>query len=201
MEDNYKLEEVHGINFFSYKLKKYIFILWLISSIIFLKMCITGNSGYSITVNIFVALFCITILGLFLGAIILTIHWFPQYNKEYKKIKNIGEKKEAYIVDTGYTIHGRTCEKYFYIDILYKEDLKKIYRMEVNKAYKLLEVLFDSRAYPVKREIIKIPIDIYVYKNKIYADLESVCLSTVPGYDEAKKAVNEVEASYYKSEF
>ena len=158
-------------------------------------MSISGNSGYSTTIKMFFALFCIIIFWLFLWMLTLLFNCFPLYNKDYKKIKNIGEKNEAYIVGTGYSCFDRTREEYFYISILYKEDIRKIYRMKYNKAYKLLEVLFDLRLYPVKKESLKIPIDIYVYKDKIYADLESVCLSAVPGYDEAKKAVNEVEAS------
>ncbi len=39
---------------------------------------------------------------------------------------------------------------------------------------------------------VKIPIDIYGYKDKIYADLESVDLSKLSGYEEAKKFIENI---------
>ena len=40
--------------------------------------------------------------------------------------------------------------------------------------------------YPV-RKMVEVPMDVYIYKNKIYADLESVDLTKMEGYDELKK--------------
>ena len=51
-------------------------------------------------------------------------------------------------------------------------------------------MLLDS--YPVKEQK-KIPIDLYVHKNKVYADLETVDLSKVEGYEEAVKLVEDMK--------
>lgn len=125
------LEEVEDINFFSHKLKRYLYIL--------------------------------------------TINFSPQYNKDYRKIRDIGVKNKGYIIDTGFTCHGRISYKYFYITVLYNKKTIKVYRIKDNKQYKILKILLNSEDYPVTNSV-KIPIDIYGYKDKIYADLESVDL-------------------------
>ncbi len=82
----------------------------------------------------------------------------------------------------------RTRVTLFYIEILYDRKKYKIHKIKYNKGYRILKVILDSGNYPIKKEI-EIPIDIYLYKNKIYADLDSVDLSKVEGYEEAKKIV------------
>lgn len=177
------LEEVEGINLFSYKLNKYLFIILFVLYILFLIMCFNLELADRIA-NIFLFLG----LNVFSVAIILTINFFPQYNKDFKEIKDIGEKVKAYIVDTGFTCHGRVHFRYFYITVLYNKKIKKVYGIKYNKAYKILKILLDSQQYPIINSV-KIPIDINVKKNKIYADLESVDLSKIDGYEEARKVV------------
>jgi len=77
----------------------------------------------------------------------------------------------------------------YFITIIY-DDLKKnidIQDIKNDKAYKVLTVLFDP--YPIKTNI-KIPIDVYIYKNTIYPDLESTDFSKVEGYEEALSIIN-----------
>lgn len=188
MEDIYKLQEVQDTNIFSYKLKKYLFIIWLLGSIF--SIGINMNLNWSKFTNMIVSIMCVIGYSGIILPFILMIHFFPQYNKDYKNIKDTGEKHKSYIIDTGFSSHRILLKyKYFYITILYKEKNVKIYRLKDNKAYKILQLLLDSQTYPVK-DTIEIPIDIYVYKNKIYADLESVNLSSLSGYDDAKQIVD-----------
>ena len=49
----------------------------------------------------------------------------------------------------------------------------------------------DTHTYPVAKPI-NIPVDVYVYKNKIYVDFESVKLSTLERYEEAKNVVEKL---------
>lgn len=63
-----------------------------------------------------------------------------------------------------------------------------IYRLKDNNAYKILKVLLDMQSYPINK-IVKIPVDVYRYKNKIYVDFENLDLSKIDGFEEAKKVV------------
>lgn len=56
-----------------------------------------------------------------------------------------------------------------------------------DKAYKLVSILLDP--YPVNNNI-KIPIDIYIYKNKVYPDLHSTDFSKIENYKEALALVD-----------
>lgn len=73
-----------------------------------------------------------------------------------------------------------------FITILYDNSKKVIDIKGINddKAYKLVSILLDS--YPLKQTT-KIPIDIYIYKRKVYPDLDSVVLTKVQGYEDALK--------------
>ena len=62
-----------------------------------------------------------------------------------------------------------------------------------NDAYELLKLLLDP--FPVQRAIY-VPIDLYVDKKTIYADLDSVDFTKTPGYEECKKVI---DAKYQKS--
>ena len=56
-------------------------------------------------------------------------------------------------------------------------------------SYKILtSLLKDFSSYPIQK-VVKIPIDVYTYKNKIYADFENVDLSKIEDFEEAKKIV------------
>lgn len=182
------LQEYEGRNLLSYKFKKYILIILILIDLLCVILGVIFNA---ILFTIILVIFTIDSI---LVILILTINSFPQYNKDYKIIKKIGKKMKSHIIDIGFTCHGRTCSKYFYITVLYDEKTIKIYRMKENKEYRILRVLLDQQDYPVIKRI-QIPIDIYVYKNKIYADLESVDLSKISGYEEAKKIV---KSTYYE---
>lgn len=117
-----------------------------------------------------------------------------------------GEKYLGNIVDIGYTRKTQvgmynTIEKVSYfehntnhniidyhITILYNNsyyiDIKSI---KYDKAYKLLAMSLIS-SYPIKEKL-QIPIEIYKYKNKVYADLNSIDLTKVKGYEECKKLI------------
>ena len=58
--------------------------------------------------------------------------------------------------------------------------------IEKNDAFELLKLLMNP--YPVS-ETIQVPIDIYISKKGIYADLGSVDLSQVKGYEECKAII------------
>lgn len=69
------------------------------------------------------------------------------------------------------------------------DDLKKnidIRDIKNDKAYKLISILLDP--YPIKSNV-KIPIDLYIYKHKVYPDLESTDFSKVKGYENALKII------------
>lgn len=194
MDNKLKLEEVDGINFLSYKFKKYFLLLLLLLNVWYIWACVKielFDEPLVLVMNM--------ILLNFVGGLpILMIYLFPQYNKDYKEIKKTGHRKKGYIVDNGYSVHSRGAmwndrrgiledwRKYFYIKVVYENQVKSIYRLKCNKAYKILELLLDSQDYPV-RHVVKIPIDVYVDKKKVYADLESVDLLKIKGYGDAKK--------------
>ena len=108
-------------------------------------------------------------------------------NINRKNFINVGEKKLVYLVNAG-CHRGRANDNY-YITVLCDGKLIEINYLKNNKAYDILKLLLDP--YPVKKEVL-IPIEIYVHKNKVYADLDSVDLTKVEGYEEAKKAVEEI---------
>ena len=129
-----------------------------------------------------------------------------KHNIKTKELWKNGEKKLGYIVNNGYIVqvgYGRYNRSVYkveyleyneehvivdsYISIEYDETKHiDIQSIKNNKTFKVLGMLLNP--YPVK-EIIKIPIDIYVYKNKAYADLDSVDLSKIKGYDELVKEI------------
>ena len=65
------------------------------------------------------------------------------------------------------------------IEIACENKIKKIHSMKYNKAFYILKLLLDEGKI--------IPIDIYTYKNKVYADLDSLDLTKINGYDIAEK--------------
>lgn len=108
-------------------------------------------------------------------------------NGHRKNLKNIGKKVVGNIVVASKEHHSKLIGKYiYYIVVMHNEKLTKIYYIENNKAYYILKMLLNL--YLIKKEV-AIPIDIYVYKNKVYADLDSVDLTKVEGFEEVRKAV------------
>lgn len=77
----------------------------------------------------------------------------------------------------------------YFITIVYDDSKKNIDITDIknDKAYKLLSMLFDP--YPIKASI-RIPIDVYIYKNKVYPDLESTDFTKIEGYEEALSIIN-----------
>ena len=209
MEEKYKLQELQTKDIFTNKtLKKAILTIWLIGVIIISILNITEHFLWFIFAFAYSSIF---------GILSLTIYLFPKNNTEYKQLKDIGKKEQAYIVDTGFSRHSysmrtgvnifdivkviksgnfskidslgndRNTYKLFYITILYNGSLKNIYKFDGNSiSYRILQVLLET--YPTKR-VKKIPIEVYCYKNKIYIDFESVDLTKVEGFEEARKIV------------
>lgn len=214
MEEKYILQELQTNDIFTNKtLKRLLFIIWLIGVIIISILTITEPFLWFIFAFAYSSIF---------GILTLTIYLFPKNNTEYKQLKDIGKKEQAYIIDTGFSRHGnsrgiifkrsgvsifdygkliksgnfskidsmgsdRYTYKLFYITILYNGSLKNIYKFDGNSiSYRILQVLLET--YPTKR-VEKIPIDVYCYKNKIYADFESVDLTKVESFEEARKIV------------
>ena len=185
MEELYKLQELESNGIFTNKkLKYFLFALWLVGMIIFTILALIANDKNFIVLTLIIAFSYSTILGI----MALTMYFAPKNNKENKYLKEIGKKNTGYIINTGFSCHGRSCYKLYYITILYKEKFINIYKLKDNNAYKILTLLLNSQSYPINK-IIKIPIDIYCYKNKIYADFENLKLSDFEGYEEAKKVV------------
>ena len=109
---------------------------------------------------------------------------------------NRGKKQRAYIIGTDVIRGGRhRLIKGYKLLIFYEKNniTTGIYFIQDNKAFELLKLLLNP--YPVK-EFVKIPIDTYIYNNKVYADLESIDLTKVKGYEECVKVLDKL----YKTE-
>ena len=106
-----------------------------------------------------------------------------------KKLKDIGMKVKANIIDT-YVLKAKYGVMWKYNLVISYEDNKtiKINFLKNNQAFKILELLLNS--YSIK-ENNNIPIDLYIYKNKFYVDLESVDLTKVKGYEKCMAVLNE----------
>lgn len=125
-----------------------------------------------------------------------------QKNKKYTKVKDIEHKIEGNIISTGYEImysgidnsisykRSRGRRELYYILVSYDDKIMKVRDLKNNIAYKILCLLLDP--YPIKKERY-IPIDIYINKKNVYVDLESVDLSKIEGFAEAKKIVEEMQ--------
>lgn len=127
------------------------------------------------------------IVIVFVYAVVLILFWQNELEKKNghrKNLKNIGKKVVGNIVVASKEKHINNW--IYYIVVMHNEKLTKIYYIENNKAYYILKMLLNP--YPIKKEV-AIPIDIYVYKNKVYADLDSVDLTKVEGFEEVRKAV------------
>lgn len=192
----YKLQEIKRNSiFFNQNVKRLLLIIWLVSTIYFIIKVITiSEIEIKILMLTFIFAYCI-----FFGAFVFSVYSYPIINSKNKKLKAIGKKMQGYIIDAEnvcMTIstndflvqNSRKVFKYW-ITIRYEERNIKIYRIKDNEAYRVLKILLDLGKYPIQRAI-KIPIDIYVYKNEIYADLDSVDLTVVEGFEKAKKLVS-----------
>lgn len=181
MENKYKLQYLQTIDIWNSKTTKIIlFSIWLIVVLFLIIVSIISPDNFLGMLLLIFAYSCM------FGIIALSIFLSPKNNKDYEYLKNIGQKENSYIVDAGFSRHK--YYKLFYFTLFYDEKLTNIYKLNDNDAYYLLKVILDSYSSHVEKSL-KIPIEIYCYKNKLYADLDSVDLSKLPGYEEAKKVI------------
>ena len=149
-------------------------IIIFIFAIIFLIS--TMVSGAIRTFSMFYILGALMMFLICIGALYLCI---DRLNQDYKYLKEKGDKKEGRIIGIG-DINDDDSNKY-YIVVECDNRKKNIKFLERNRAFRVLWQLitvFNAE---------EIPIDVYVEGRKMYADLESVDLSRVIGYEEAIK--------------
>lgn len=189
MNKNYKFQELRDRDFITYKISIILSISIGIFALIFIPLSFFSFAETRFVILTLFIVFAIIILFIVLA---LTIHFYPKNNIDNKNLKNIGKKDCAYIIDTGFSRYGAALfnfrHKLFYIKIFYDGKTMNIYRLKDNNAYKILKVLLDMQSYPINK-IVKIPVDVYRYKNKIYVDFENLDLSKIDGFEEAKKVV------------
>lgn len=181
-----KLENSTQINVIVEMRKYYLYILMIIGVIFFVYEIVVMLLGYR-KVNFFIIfiLICTIIFGII--CILYEKNITSSKNINKNKIKEIGSKEQGFIIQVGIYYTYRPKTEHNYIIIIYKEKEIKISDLKDNNAFKILKLLLDP--YPIEKNI-KIPIDIYIYNNSIYAELDSVDLSKVNGYTEAKEIVN-----------
>ncbi len=137
-------------------------------------------------------LFLIGILIGIIGILIYVKNIKQSNNKE--EIKKLGTRVFANIIDACTIVkstgrYSRIKVNCFTVIYDNNEKTSTIEFIEDNDAYALLKMLLNP--YPIKEEI-HIPIDIYIYNNEIYADLESVDFTRIKGYKECKKIIDEI---------
>ena len=166
--------------------KIYIIIATIFIAIVFISCVI--KIGFSDMMSVYCLCACIVLLLIVIGVFSKIT---DKLNKDYKYLKENGnvEKTLGNIVGVG-KINNGIYRKNYYIIVEYDGLITRINFLEANEAFSILEMLLDS--YPVKEQK-KIPIDLYVHKNKVYADLETVDLSKVEGYEEAVKLVEDMK--------
>ena len=126
--------------------------------------------------------FGINIIALFFYVILFCMNLYLK--NANNKIMKMGEKKQGYIFSTGqmpYYKTGFIPENYLLISV--ENKTYKIEHLTTNNAYRLLEKYFMKKYRKSDSTNWKnydtnfnenIPIDVYMYKNKIYAHLKSV---------------------------
>ena len=189
MEEIYKLKEIQTKYVFTNKIvKRIILFVWIAGLLVYTFACIFFKSGF---MPWFILAFGYSSI---FGIVSLTMFLFPKNNIEYKYLKDTGKKDLAYIVDVGFSSHGAinplVTFNLYYITVLYDNKLFNMYKFDgTSISYKILtSLLKDVSSYPIQK-VVKIPIDVYTYKNKIYADFENVDLSKIEDFEEAKKIV------------
>ena len=166
--------------------KIYIIIATIFIAIVFISCVI--KIGFSDMMSVYCLCACIVLFLIVIGVFSKIT---DKLNKDYKYLKENGnvEKTLGNIVGVG-KINNGIYRKNYYIIVEYDGLITRINFLEANEAFSILEMLLDS--YPVKEQK-KIPIDLYVHKNKVYADLETVDLSKAEGYEEAVKLVEDMK--------
>ena len=113
--------------------------------------------------------------------------WLIVQHKNDKRLKDTGEKVKACIVATGVIKYRyRRHRDVYYVTVKYHGKQVNIYQIKNNKAYQILAMLLQP--YAIKKPV-EIPIDIYRVKNKIYADLESINLMQIEGFEAIEKEI------------
>lgn len=218
MEEKYKLQELQTNDIFTNKKVRYLLlIIWLIG-VILLSVCIFFVTK-SILAMLVIAFSYSCIFGIIALSIYLFPKNNKEYEyirnigkKDTAYIVDTGFSQHGhnahnsnavatiaasiYFIYTSIKYHGHIKNEIsgynlYYITIVYNEKIKNIYKLQDNNAYKILKLILDTHTYPVAKPI-NIPVDVYVYKNKIYVDFESVKLSTLEGYEEAKNVVEKL---------
>ena len=166
--------------------KIYIIIATIFITCVFISCVI--KIGFSDMMSVYCLCACIVLFLIVIGVFSKIT---DKLNKDYKYLKENGnvEKTLGNIVGVG-KINNGIYRKNYYIIVEYDGLITRINFLEANEAFSILEMLLDS--YPVKEQK-KIPIGLYVHKNKVYADLETVDLSKVEGYEEAVKLVEDMK--------
>ena len=113
--------------------------------------------------------------------ILINKQFFSKKNDDYKNLKDMVESEQAYIIEAKKEHHSKSSDNW-YIVVLYNKKRIKVNYLDYNKAFDIVQILLEKN---------KIPVDIYIYKNKKYVDLQNVYLPKIQGYDEAKKLVDE----------
>ena len=129
------------------------------------------------------------------GVFPFLIHFiFKKLNKksveDVKNIKEIGKKVKGKIVDIKKVKRYRSYSYMQCLIVVFEDRSTTIYDMIENDAFSILKMLLDE--YPLKT-VNTVPVDVYMYKNKVYVDLESVELSKVDGYEEAVKLLEDMK--------
>ena len=157
----------------------FILIIYLLLDYIFIRNLFYEIHTPSSATNVLLCIFIINFPILCM--------YFSRRNID-SSIKEKGEKVKAYIIDTGYrkpvSKNAMFADYNYYIEICYGKRNKRVYNIKYNKAYRIIEMLLNP--YPIKCEV-KIPINVYVYKNRIYADLKSLDIEKQQGFKEISK--------------
>lgn len=165
--------------------RKYISpILFIVFFIYFINLFIKSFSFNSMSL-----VFSFISIGLFLIFFSLFLIPYEKYNINYQYLKSIGKLVKGNIISTGATETGLFKNYNNYLIVEYENKTQKIKYLEDNDAFCILGILLDP--YPLKEEK-SIPIDLYIFKNKIYADLDSVDLSASSNFSEALKILNQM---------
>ncbi len=219
MEEKYKLKELKTDNIISIKkIKTLLFTIWLIGVIIISILIFIATKSIGATLLIAFSYSCI--FGIFALFIYLFPKNNKEYEyiknigkKDTAYIVDTGFSQYGHSVHLSgnpivsiaiaaafsYAIikrHGHiknenSRRNLYYITIVYKEKVKNIYNLQDNNAYEILKLILDSYTYPVAKPI-NIPVDVYVYGNKLYVDFDSVKLSTLEGYEKAKNVIEKL---------
>ena len=219
MEEKYKLQEIQNDNIFTSKKVKYLlFIIWLIGVILLsvLIFLISKFIGISLLIA-FIYSFIFGMIALYICLIpknnkeykyikdigkkdtaYIVDTGFTHYSHSghsggnpIVSIAIVAAFSYSAIKRHGHIKNENSSRNLYYITIVYKEKVKNIYNLQDNNAYEILKLILDTHTYPVAKPI-NIPVDVYVYGNKLYVDFESVKLSTLEGYEEAKNVIEKL---------